>query len=202
MKEVHEIWQGPAYESSPERHAVLAFSHYDREVRQKCDGALDARKADFTLRLLELVTHGKCEVRFFNDLAKLFGWTGARDRQEFWKRVVFFNYLPMCVDGDEIHRGARKEERAPANARFAEVLSERKPDRLFVFSRKSWALLPPREEETAGRVGLRELGVGGFTYGSYCVGGHRTLACGLRHPTRSDHGELRAGVEAFLAVQR
>ncbi len=199
MKEEHAIWQGAKYPGTAEKWAVLGFSHYDRDWSKpdsSCAG-LDAKKAGFTTQLLTQTVEGRCDLRFFRDVAKAFGAEISEARKRFWEQVVFFNYLPTCVDAREMFRTATKAERERGNVRFCEALATYKPHRIFVFSKKAWKLMPQTEETKAG-LPLRRLGVSTYEYGTYTVGGKKLLACCLQHPTHADHSLLRQGVLAFL----
>ena len=203
VAEEHAIWQGAHYRQAREKWAIIGFSHYDRDWTQpdrSCSG-LDARRADFTLQLLTQTVQGQCDLRFFRDIAKAFGMADREARQSFWNKVVFFNYLPHCVEGHEMYRTATYTERTRANERFREALATYQPHRVFVFSKKAWKLLPPTEEAKAGQP-LRPLSVLTYVYGTYTTGTERSLACCLQHPTHADHSLLRRGVSAFLGIAR
>ena len=201
--EEHAIWQGAHYEQARERWTILGFSHYHRkwtQPDQSCSG-LDARRADFTLQLLTQTVQGRCDLRFFRDVAKAFGMADREARQSFWNKVVFFNYLPHCVEANEKYRTATHAERRRANDRFCEALTRYQPHRVFVFSKKAWQLLPPTDEARAAQP-LRPLSVLTYVYGAYTTGTGRSLACCLQHPTHADHSLLQKGVTAFLGVPR
>lgn len=201
MKEEHAIWQGAKYAEAAERWAVLGFSHYDRDWSKpdsSCAG-LDAKKANFTTQLLTQTVEGRCDLRFFRDLAKAFGATDLEPRKRFWEQVVFFNYLPTCVDAHEMFRTATKAERERGNARFCQALATYKPDRVFVFSKKAWKLMPKTDEANRGEPS-GSLHVSSYEYGTYTIDTHKQLACCLQHPTHADHSLLRQGVLAFLGV--
>lgn len=203
LREEHAIWQGPTYRDALEKWAILGFSHYDRDWSQtdhSCAG-LDAKKANFTTQLLTQTVEGACDLRFFRDIAKACGAASLKERQTFWKQVVFFNYLPVCVDAHEIYRTASRTERARANQRFCEVLESCSPDRVFVFSKKAWKLMPATNEEQ-GSQPLTRLGVSTYEFGTYTADSRKVVACCLQHPTHADHSMLRAGVLAFLEKTR
>ncbi len=199
VREEHAIWEGSGYAVFPEKWAILGFSHYDRDwtQRDRSCGGLDAKKADFTLELLRQTVESGCDLRFFRDIAKACGAADLQERQAFWNRVVFFNYLPACVDASEMYRTATKAEQARGNQRFCEALQRHRPDRVLVFSKKAWKLLPPTDEEKAGQP-LTRLGVLSYEAGTYSMDGYKVRACCLQHPTHADHALLRAGVQAFV----
>ena len=85
--------------------------------------------------------------------------------------------------------------------RVLRILSEHKPDKVFVFTTKGWNSFPLTDQERAGgRCTPLIEGLENPSWGDYTVGDHRVRACGFRHPQGAAIDKMKEQVQAFLHV--
>lgn len=104
---------------------------------------------------------------------------------------------------DEKYAKGTKAQTQVATKRALGILSEHKPDKVFVFSRKAWIDFPPTDQERVRKQHCTPLikGMREPSWGEYTFGGHKTLACGFRHPQFSNGEALRIQVQEFLRLR-
>jgi hypothetical protein len=121
-------------------------------------------------------------------------------KNEFWNKVVFFNYLPDSV----IDRFAigRTEQVEKAKRRLFEIIERQRPTKLLVFTTKGWHSFPKTREEIAHRS-LAPLGpqFSNFNWGTYEQGGRIVSAFGLRHPQGARLDLMSGAVKEVLDFQ-
>ena len=82
------------------------------------------------------------------------------------------------------------------------VLSEHKPDKVFVSTTKGWDAFPLTDQERAGdrcaplMDGLENPSWGDYTFGNHCV-----RACGFRHPQYATAAIMKMQVQTFLDLK-
>lgn len=181
----HRCWLGRSYSAGidGQRVAICGFSHYSDE----------GDDPDLTNIVLTDVMNG-ARYRFFASIAQAFGF---EDVVSFWPRVLFFNFIPTSVGASaDRYSAGSADQIARGKARVLRLVDERRPDKLFVFSRKAWDNFPPTAEEMRG-----EPLHGALKWGTYEGGdGRKTVAIGLRHPQFARADELRAAVTAGMAI--
>jgi hypothetical protein len=179
-------------EVAGQRIAIVGYSHH----RRHCD--LD--RANFTNEVIQGVIAGELDFSFFNSIRDYFGYESHED---FWNRVLFFNFLPNCIgmSSDKFGRGTH-EQTELAKSRVLRILSANKPSKVFVFTRKGWCDFPPTiEEQTGHRCRPLVEGSKEPSWGTYHFGESRVLACGFRHPQGAQRESLREQVHSFLNMR-
>ncbi len=133
-----------------------------------------------------------CEwnIRFFTQIRSYFGY---RDHDNFWRRVIFFNYLPSLVGraGQRFSHGT-PEQRRIAQERFQRILREKVPQKVLVFTSSWWAFPPMETPQSLGPEFPR------FLHGRYNIGGHHIAAFFLRHPQGASGDVMRRAVKYVL----
>ena len=176
------------------RIAIIGHSHHE-DAQDDGD--------DLTIRTVRKVIDGKKKIAFFT---QIWGYFGFEDNEEFWNRVMFFNYLPERVGaGDERYKKGPREQVDRAKARFQSILRNDKPDKVLVFTNsagKGWPTFP----RTLEQEGDDRLPLGAefpkFSWGRYEAGGHIVIAFGLRHPQGAPRELMRRAVGQILALPR
>ncbi len=192
----HVPSRGSMYESGigGQRIAVVGYSHWLGE------GEVDSDSA--TLKTIRKVTAGEDgfdAIGFFVQVRNYFGYS---DHTDFWKRVLFFNFLPACV-GDAEHRygSGTKEQIARGQERFLRILEQFKPHKALIFTARGWQECPPTvEERQTNRLLILGAGFPRFTLGTYELVDHTVAAFGLRHPQYADPELMRSAVQHILAM--
>lgn len=88
-----------------------------------------------------------------------------------------------------------------AQKRFLDFLETERPEKVFVFTRKGWKSFPECTTEELGGGFCNVLLDGSRTNGGrYQVGSDEIDVCGLQHPQYANAEQLRAEVQAFLAL--
>jgi hypothetical protein len=190
----HIPWCGPQYEIgiNRERIAIVGYSHWsDEEDSDECTRDVVSR----------VITGEYSDIQFFNQIRSYFGF---ESNEEFWNRVLFFNYLPDSVGtGDERFKTGTVGQIERAKERFARIIGERRPHKMLVFTKRGWATFPPTREEQAGNDPL-PLGkeFPEFSWGTYGAGvdHHIVMAFGLRHPQGAKGELMRRAVQRILAM--
>lgn len=107
--------------------AVVGYSHHHDDPGND--------NADFTRFTIRQVTSGQWKPRFFTVIRNSFGYSS---HDQFWNKVLFFNYVPMMIGGGaERYKWANEQQAEIANARFLRVLDAYTPDCVFVFTKKT-----------------------------------------------------------------
>ncbi len=181
----HVVWCGEKYKDSEERICIIGESHYLNK---------DGRKADTPQLTRDVISARKnhCEwLRFHLAVEHSF-----REGASLWDTVLFLNFFPRVLTEDDkddlLRRGRNSEIVKDARNRLNRILQAEMPNKLFVFSRKAWKLMPETEEERAGQKELEPLTskrrkARKFEHGTYkvldSVGKARSVhAYGLQHP--------------------
>jgi hypothetical protein len=185
----HKHWKRRSEEGIQGQHiAIVGYSHYRKEQDE-------ADSAGFTQKVMKSYLSGdrKMGAMFFPPIQKYFGFD---DREEFWNRVDFFNFIPECFPSAKKFASAEMKVRARAQTRFKKILSIEKPDKVFVFSRKGWNQCPDTPEETHPLKSNPQ-----DTWGTYYLDGHTVRACGFRHPLYAPFKDMQVSVREFLKMR-
>ncbi len=131
----HLPWRGCQYgQLDGQKIAVVGYSHWL--------DAGDRDHPDVTRDVIECVMEDRewANIAFFRQIRDYFGYSTHRD---FWPCVAFFNFLPDCVgDEAERYRHGTEQQIERGRERFPRLLNELKPAKVFVFTRRYWALRP------------------------------------------------------------
>ena len=152
-KVMFEPWLGNEYDSGivGRRVLILGESHYhdcaDDSVCKDC-----AKRDDYHRRLTPTVVNGWCEGDRRSPLSyRVPGLFGLEPR-EFWRKVVFYNYVqgivakkPRVRQKDELWT-----EKNNAEA-FQTILDCYRPQRILVLGKKLWTNLPSDEGPLNGK---------------------------------------------------
>lgn len=184
----HLPWIGPDYKFGLEgqRLAIVGYSHW------LWDGHED--EIEGTRHCIAKIVSGDERISFFTAIRNYFGYDSHDD---FWRYVMFFNYLPNCVGGSSRRFGdGTAEQIGIAKKRFLRLIREGLPDKIFIFTSRRWAFPQPDGP-------LRQLHpeFSNFLCGTYIVNGHRSQAFFLRHPQGAG-GELMRQAVKFILDRR
>ena len=192
----HAAWVGPKYSDGilGQKVAIVGYSHWGDSPDH--DG--------FTWQCIANVRDNVWpDLRFFNSIQNYFGF---HDRMAFWNSVMFFNFVPSFVGGrDRRYRWATAEQKMLGQTRVRRLVKGYRPDKMLVFSRKSWTSLPKTIEEERGCECVT-LGNGcspAFNYGLYTQSSGQdtsTIAVGLRHPQFANTAQMQAAVSTAMAL--
>jgi hypothetical protein len=186
----HKPWKGPDYKDGicgGQRIAVVGYSHY--EDFQDHNG--------LTVEIVRRVIAG-CKYSFFTQICGYFN-----ESNDFWDRVLFFNYLPNIIGSaaKRYDRGS-KEQIARAQERFIRIISKHQPHKVLVFTGKGWSSLPStREEERGTQLKRISPKFPSFSWGTHDIGGVLVMTFGLRHPQGANADVMRAAVRTILNLQ-
>jgi hypothetical protein len=127
-------------------------------------------------------------------LARVRNCFGYNMHKGFWEQVIFFNYLPNCVEEEEWIGKGTPEQIMVAKPRFLHLIQKHRPSKVLIFTPK---------EKTADfpRPGNKHQSIQGFPkfkWGTYSVGDHSASAFFLRRPRRSDVERPRPVVKHIL----
>lgn len=184
----HAEWEGEHYKAGiqGQRIAVVGFSHW---------GDANGEDPDFTCNVLSEVREGRSHA-FFDRIQEYFGHRGD---YSFWDKVLFFNFIPTLIGGgDERYAYGTPEQHNRGRERFLQIIGRQLPEKVLVFSRKTWDALGPFR---AGDDGPHQLGAGlpaKFEWGRYEQDGHMAAAFGLRHTQGAKTEEMTRAVEQVL----
>lgn len=189
----HEPWR-PSNEEGIDGHrvAIVGYSHHLER------GDVDYR--GLTKDVVRDVMSGRKNLAFYTSIRNYFGYDSHED---FWSRVLFFNFLPNSVGNSDNKYGIGSPEQTRlAKKRILHILSKERPSKVFVFTKKGWRNFPDTIENDAGRrctplipESLEP------SWGTYKLNGHRVLVCGFRHPQYAKGEDISRQVKAFLAVR-
>lgn len=151
-------WQGSRYHRGYEkgkRLLLLGESHYD-------EGGRAHPGRNFTIQVVEAL--GLARERkhpYWTKLVQIVTGDDAHDidRDDFWSRVAFYNFIQECVgDGPRIR--PTDEHWKEAEAPFFSVLEELRPHYILVLGKELWNRMPePKgtsEEGDRFRAGRRK----------------------------------------------
>lgn len=191
----HIPWQGEEYESgvAGQRIAIVGYSHHRK--REHPDSP------SFTEDVVRQVISGDLKTDSF--FPRVPGYFGYDDRAAFWSRVLFFNFLPDCVEDEECYRPGNPSQIARGQERFLRIIREKEPDKVLVFTTKGWRDCPQTREQDAGRA-RTPLGANfpnNFSWGTYAADHHIIMAFGLRHPQGAIGQLMRDAVQSVLAMR-
>ena len=167
-----------------QRVAVVGYSHWLGEEEEET--------ANCTRLCVQQVVCGKWRIRFFSQIKSYFGY---ERHEQFWRKVLFFNYLPNCVGGasQRFHNGT-PEQISHAQERFLRLISTGRPHKIFVFTSRRWAFPGgPSNPEPLGNE------FPGFSRRAYYAGGHAATTFFLRHPQGARSELMRQAVKYALA---
>jgi hypothetical protein len=185
----HKPWRGLNYESgiNGQRVAIVGHSHHSNENDTE----------NLTLDVISDIVSKQQSYKFFDQIRDYFGF---QDSADFWKRVMFFNYLPDSVGtDDERYKFGTEEQFERGKERFWRILMDYRPQKVFVFSRTVWPKMKPlREEEATDSSG--EIKGDGFAWGTYDVDGRIVMVFNLQHPERASKERQTRAVQQILAM--
>ena len=170
--------------------AIMGYSHhYDRS---------EPDTDDFTLRTIDEVVNGAA-YPFFSRIESYFN---ADNRQQFWERVCFFNFLPDAIGTSDDRYGSGSPDQVERGKhRFRRIIDAHKPDRLLVFTRRGWQQLPPFDGSMR-KDGVKLPEAPTVEVGSYKLSdGSDMLTFGLPHPQYSSTDVQRAAVQKILGIR-
>ncbi|HEX8302085.1 hypothetical protein [Sphingomonas sp.] len=185
----HDPHIGEAYAKSPDRTAIMGYSHWAQEPDH----------AAFTTQTMRSVIDGKYQdISFFNFIPAYF----REERTYFWNRVMFLNFLPRKIGGpgDRFATGSAEATLA-GKERALRLMEVYAPNRLFVFSRKAWEGLPSSLEDAAKVTAQRILEDQIFDRHHYHFRtGHVVQAFGLRHTQGAIKEVMTRAITAALRM--
>jgi hypothetical protein len=178
----HAAWLGPDYKLSinQQRVAIVGYSHWREEG--------DEDTVEATRECLRQVISGEWNIQFFNQIRNYFFY---EDHGTFWRRVMFFNFLPNCVLRSEKFKRGTDEQITCAQDRFLRLIREQLPDKVLIFTARHWAF--PRTDSVRQQLGSFPK----FSWGTYRVDDHTAKAFFLRHPQGAS-GELMRGAVKYV----
>jgi len=123
---------------------VVGESHYTTDAVAVGTGSLG-----FTAEVVRWFVHGRRYNRFFANFTKAaLGAFRQEDVEAFWDSVIFYNYVPVLVDGRSHAKGGMNRRPTDAMfkagaAPFREVLSRYEPQAVIVCGLTLWSWLAP-----------------------------------------------------------
>lgn len=107
----HTPWRREQYKEglgqTGQRICIIGYSHYKEANEDDAD--------DFTIHVLTAVSNGTSSERFFTCIRNYFEFDNHLD---FWRRVLFFNYVPHVIGNSDNRFGIANEQAvARANER-------------------------------------------------------------------------------------
>ncbi len=187
----HDPWHREIEDGLDHQHiAIVGYSHYRKETEKDYPG--------LTNKVMKDVLCGKQKGdSFFSTVPTYFG---SRDRADFWRRVHFFNFVPEAFVYGKKYAAANEDQVKKAGTRFIHIISELKPDKVFVFSRKAWIAFPEAIEEPNGLCTPLNSDKTD-NWGSYDIGCKVVRVCGFRHPLFASTQKMQPSVSEFLAME-
>lgn len=190
----HQPWIGSEYPTGirGQRIAIVGYSHHHPVGSEDDAGST----VDCVSRVMSREYR---DLNFFNSIRNYFG---SKDHKLFWPQVMFFNFVPDTIGtSDERFAYATGEQVRRGVERLHRILSEHRPHKMLVFTKKGWDAMPATREDEAGKK-APDLGPGleQFTWGTYAAGDSVTAAFGLRHPQGAPGDLMRRAVEAALST--
>jgi hypothetical protein len=183
---VQDPWVGPLYRDEGIRGQRLAVVGYPSWTPH------DSRpfSVDFVRNVVDGV---ESRAHFFNAIPGYFGM----DRADFYRHVVFFEFVPCAIGGPEDrYKWATPEQVAVARDRAFAIAQDYAVEKLVFFSSKAWRSMPPTVERAAGS--LTRLPKTNFEFGHYQLDRQQVIGVGLRHPQYAPSALMRRAVEEVL----
>jgi hypothetical protein len=188
----HAPYYGSDYDTgiAGQRIAIVGHSHW------RDDNERD-REA-FTIEVVSKVISGEYQTKiaFWKQIS---GYFGCKDYQDFWNRILFFNFLPDCIGPpDERFKSGSRVQIGRAPQRFFEIVRGQhhpRPNKVFVFSRKVWDCLAPTLQQKGPLNGFDR-----FWWGTCNRDGQTVSAFGLRHPQGARGALMREAVRAIIEL--
>jgi hypothetical protein len=181
----HNPWRGIRYKRGVggKRVCIVGYSHYKGEAEED--------DPELTNRVVKNIISGHWRKAFFTQIRNCFGFS---DHADFWNRVDFFNFVPEVIGNfSEKYKFASDEQISRANQRFVSIVRERRPQVVFVFTRKGWSSL------RTFLGGVRPWGSRGFEHTRYPLGGTTCDVLGLRHPQGASNAVMRSAIRRALS---
>ena len=194
MEHEHLPWIGADYWAKPleDRVLIVGFSHWGEYDPEDGDSLSRPDDPNFTINVFKRWVR-KDEIQFFNSIADYFQ---AEVRSAFWDGAAFANTLPTSVGlEEERYSKGSGEQRAAAEQRALLLVSELRPGRIFVFSKKAWAHWPDFTGTLKDGT-LRGEGFPETDCGTYEHADGEAIAFGFRHPQFAPKSQMMAGVAA------
>lgn len=194
---IHLPWIGDRYTEGLHRKrvALIGYSHWLGDDWE--DGA------DLTRKVVAAYLAGS-NAHFFSRITAAFEEADlAANREDVWRRVAFFNFIPSIVGGPEQRyaRGTAQQVSA-GRQRFLSFLDKHAPETVVVFTTKGWRDFPDTEESARGEP-LSWLDASRwpdrYDWGTYVnAKGETTRAYALKHPERANRDELAAALSLIF----
>jgi hypothetical protein len=186
----HKPWKRKSKNGIGGQHiAIVGYSHYGDPTKDSSGFTTWAMK--------EFISGSQIGGRFFPPIQSYFGYEAQPD---FWNRVHFFNFIPVCFPSEKKFATANKKLVKHAQTRFLRILHEERPDKVFVFTRKGWNQCPSTLEEDDGRRCRPLKSNHEDNWGTYEIDGHKVRVCGFKHPLYSNPAKMKRSVQEFLAM--
>ncbi|MEY9770195.1 hypothetical protein [Sinorhizobium fredii] len=183
----HLPFEGKNYNEgiSGRKIAIVGYSHHHDDP--------SGDNTEFTRFTIRQVISGQWKPRFFTVIRNSFGYSS---HDEFWNKVLFFNYVPMMIGvGAERYKWANEEQADIANARFLRVLDDYAPDCVFVFTKKT-------------RLGALDLDFApmpsplqSFVAATRSTPAAKSVISRLRHPQGANGHDLRVAIRTALGCE-
>jgi hypothetical protein len=187
----HDPWRREIESGLNGQHiAIVGYSHYRKETEEDHSGLTNKVMND-------VLTSKQKGDSFFSTVPTYFD---SNDREDFWRRVHFFNFVPEAFVYGKKYASANKCQIEKARTRFLNTIRELKPDKVFVFSRKAWLAFPEALEERNGHCTALNFD-NSDNWGSYDIGCKIVRVCGFRHPLFARGANLRPSVCEFLDMK-
>lgn len=178
----HAPWIGSHYDKSgmrEQRVAIVGYSHWLEQVWQDTDRA--------TIDCISKVVSGRLETKttFFDRVRNCFGYDNHND---FWPKVMFFEFLPDCVGGgNDRYKHGTPAQRERAVPRFLRLITNHQPNKVLIFTgfNTRSRYFPPMDSKPES---IQQFPM--FKWGTYTVGDHKASAFFLRHPERASKENL------------
>ena len=183
----HDPWIGPDYGkpgTSLGRHriAIVGYAHFRKAWEDTDRITID--------RISKLISN---DLKM-PSLARVRNCFGFNKHKGFWEQVMFFNYLPNCVEEEEWIGKGTTEQIMVAKPRFLHLIEKHRPSKVLIFT-------PTVRTVDFPRPGSKLQILQAFPklqWGTYAVGDHRASAFFLRRPRPTDVEWLRPVVKYIL----
>lgn len=188
----HTEWLASEYQQGidGQRIAIIGYSHHDPDLENEKTNVTNT-----TLRAVVEQSGIAKELVFFTHIQNYFGYEATN---EFWNRVLFFNFVPDLV-GTDRWASATPAQIKRGRQRFARILDEHVPNKALVFSIKGWNQLCVEQKKEYGPSPLQlSDDETKPVYGTYIGGGGATQVYQLRHPLYAAKREMTDRVREIL----
>jgi hypothetical protein len=179
----HDPWVGEKFESgiNGQRVMIVGWSHWGDESEDVG-----------TIGVIERVISGEWRINFFTQIR---GYFGFQNDDCFWQRVMFINYLPNIVGGEEQRYGhGTMEQREIGQKRFLRLIREKRPHKVLVFTSRRWAFPKFDVSENLGPMFPQ------FSKCKYKIGAHEADIFFLRHPQGASKEIMTKAVRYILEL--